>query len=93
MLDKLSAGKRTPLILGTIALIAVGGGGIYLLQQQATEQAAKAQSIAAATKSVPTTVTALGKLAPKGEVIKLSAPTSNEGVKIDKVVSRRRSNS
>jgi HlyD family secretion protein len=85
-LPKLSAGKRTPLILGTIALIAVGGGGIYLQQQQATEQAAKAQSIAAATKSVPTTVTALGKLAPKGEVIKLSAPTSNEGVKIDKLL-------
>jgi HlyD family secretion protein len=86
MLDKLSAGKRTPLILGTIALIAVGGGGIYMQQQQATQQSAKAQSIAAATKSVPTTVTALGKLAPKGEVIKLSAPASNEGVKIDKLL-------
>jgi HlyD family secretion protein len=85
-LPKLSAGKRTPLILGTIALIAVGGGGIYLQQQQATDQRAKAQSIAAATQSVPTTVTALGKLAPQGEVIKLSAPTSNEGVKIDKLL-------
>lgn len=83
---KLSPSKRTPLILGTIALIAVGGGGIYIQQQQATQQAAKAQSIAAATKSVPTTVTALGKLAPKGEIIKLSAPTSNEGVKIDKLL-------
>jgi HlyD family secretion protein len=86
MLDKLSAGKRTPVILGTIALLAVGGGGIYLQQQQSTQQTAKAESIAAATKSVPTTVTALGKLAPKGEVIKLSAPTSNEGVKIDKLL-------
>jgi HlyD family secretion protein len=85
-LPKLSAGKRTPVILGTIALIAVGGGGIYMQQQQATQQTAKAQSIAAATKSAPTTVTALGKLAPKGEVIKLSAPTSNEGVKIDKLL-------
>jgi HlyD family secretion protein len=86
MLDKLSAGKRTPLILGTIALIAIGGGGIYMQQQQSTQQAAKAQSIAAATKLVPTTVTALGKLAPKGEIIKLSAPTSNEGVKIDRLL-------
>jgi HlyD family secretion protein len=85
MLDKLNTGKRTPLILGTIALIAVSGG-IYMQQQQATQQTAKAQSIAAATKSVPTTVTALGKLAPKGEIIKLSAPTSNEGVKIDKLL-------
>jgi HlyD family secretion protein len=86
MLNKLSAGKRTPLILGTIALIAVGGGGIYLQQQQAGQQTAKAQSIAAATQSVSTTVTALGKLAPKGEIIKLSAPTSSEGVKIDKLL-------
>jgi HlyD family secretion protein len=84
-LPKLSTGMRTPLILGTIALIALGGG-IYLQQEQAAQQTAKAQSIATATKSVPTTVTALGKLAPKGEVIKLSAPTSNEGVKIDKLL-------
>jgi HlyD family secretion protein len=83
-LPKLSASKRTPLILGTIALIAVGGGGIYM--QQVAQQTAKAQSIAAAAKSVPITVAALGKLAPKGEVIKLSAPTSNEGVKIDKLL-------
>ncbi len=83
-LPKLSASKKTPLILGTIALIAVGGGGIYM--QQVAQQTAKAQSIAAATKSAPVTVTALGKLAPKGEVIKLSAPKSNEGVKIDKLL-------
>ena len=85
-LPKLNAGKRRPLILGTIALIAVSSGGIYLQQQQAAQQAAKAQSIADAAKSLPETVTALGKLAPKGEVIKLSAPTSNEGVKIDKLL-------
>ena len=83
---KLSPGKRTPLMLGAIALIAIGSSGIYIQQQQAAQQAEKAQSIAAAAKSVPITVTALGKLAPKGEVIKLSAPTSNEGVKIDKLL-------
>jgi HlyD family secretion protein len=83
---KLNVGKRPPLMWGTIALMVISSGGIYIQQQQATQQAAKAQSIAAATKSVPTTVTALGKLAPKGEVIKLSAPTSTEGVKIDKLL-------
>ena len=83
---KLSPGKRTPLMLGAIAVIAIGSSGIYIQQQQAAQQAEKAQSIAAAAKSVPITVTALGKLAPKGEVIKLSAPTSNEGVKIDKLL-------
>ncbi|MBW4478307.1 MAG: hypothetical protein KME54_15950 [Tolypothrix brevis GSE-NOS-MK-07-07A] len=85
-LPKLFAGLRSPVILGTIALLAVGGGGIFYMRQQqaAAQQAAKERSIAAS-KWVPTTVTALGKLAPKGEVIKLSAPTSAEGVKIDKM--------
>jgi HlyD family secretion protein len=85
---KLTTGKQTPLMWwATIALIAISGGGIYIQQQQVVQQQAeKAQSIADATKSVPTTVTALGKLVPKGEVIKLSAPTSNEGVKIDKLL-------
>ncbi|WP_310489200.1 biotin/lipoyl-binding protein [Chamaesiphon sp. VAR_69_metabat_338] len=84
-----NTGNQTPLMWWvTIALIAISGGGIYIQQQQAAQQAAevKAQSIADVTKSVPTTVTALGKLAPQGEVIKLSAPTSNEGVKIDKLL-------
>ena len=85
---KLNVGKRPPLMWGTIALMVISSGGIYMQQaaQQAAQQAQKAQSIATATKSVPTTVTALGKLAPKGEIIKLSAPTSNEGVKIDKLL-------
>ena len=83
---KLHVGKQKPLMLGTIVLMALSGGGIYIQQQQATQQAEKAQSIAAATKSVPTTVTALGKLAPQGKVVKLSAPTSNEGVKIEKLL-------
>jgi HlyD family secretion protein len=83
----LNPGKQTPLMWGTIALMAISSGGIYYMQQQqAAQQAEKAQSIAAATKSVPTTVTALGKLVPKGEIVKLSAPTSNEGVKIDKLL-------
>jgi HlyD family secretion protein len=84
---KLHTGKQTPLKWwAIIALIAISGGGIHIQQQQATQQAEKAQSIATATKLIPTTVTALGKLEPKGKVIKLSAPTSNEGVKIDKLL-------
>ncbi len=79
-------GKQTPFMWGTVALMAISSSGIYIQQQQSTQQAEKTQSIVDATKSVPTTVTALGKLAPKGEVIKLSAPTSNEGVKIDKLL-------
>jgi HlyD family secretion protein len=96
MFDKLErqtklnvGGKQTPFMWwGTIALIAISGGGIYVQQQQVAQQAAevKSQSIAAATKSVPTTVTALGKLAPQGEVTALSAPTSAEGAKIEKLL-------
>ncbi len=85
---KLNPAKRVPLMLGTVALMVMTSGGMYVQQQRAAQQAAeaKAQSIAATAKSVPKTVTALGKLAPKGEIIKLSAPTSNEGVKIDKLL-------
>jgi HlyD family secretion protein len=68
----LSGGLRSPLILGIIVLFVVGGGGIYIKQQQAAKQAAKERLIAVVE---PKTVTALGKLEPKGEIIKLSAPT------------------
>jgi HlyD family secretion protein len=79
----LSAGLRSPLILGIIVLLVVGGGGIYIKQQQAAKQAAKERLIAVVE---PKTVTALGKLEPKGEIIKLSAPTSTEGTKIEKLL-------
>ncbi len=84
-LPRLGAGWRSPLILGTIALLAVGGGGIYMKQQQAANLAAKEQLIAVS-KSVPKTLTALGKLEPQGEIIKLSAPTSTEGTKIERLL-------
>jgi HlyD family secretion protein len=74
---------RSPLILGIIALFVVGGGGIYVRQQQAAKEAVEEKLIAVVE---PKTVTALGRLEPKGEIIKLSAPTSTEGVKIEKLL-------
>jgi HlyD family secretion protein len=71
-----------PLIFPLIGLSVAGIN--YLNQQQQTTVAAKQAQLTAVIK--PTTVTALGKLSPKGEVIKLSAPTSAEGVKIDKLL-------
>jgi HlyD family secretion protein len=56
----------------------------YLNQQQQTAEATKKAKLTAVVQ--PKTVTALGKLAPKGEIIKLSAATSTEGVKIDKLL-------
>ncbi len=74
---------RMGLILGAMALLGTGVPVYINRQQEQTAADNKAQQTAVV---APTTVTALGKLAPKGEVIKLSAPTSNEGVKIEKLL-------
>ncbi len=74
---------RVRLIVGAMALLGIGIPVYVNQQQQQTAAATNAQRTAVV---APTTVTALGKLAPKGEVIKLSAPTSNEGVKIEKLL-------
>jgi HlyD family secretion protein len=63
--------------------LSVFGWNYYNQQQQAATAAKQAQLTAAVR---PKTVTALGKLAPKGEVIKLSAPASTDGVKIQKLL-------
>jgi HlyD family secretion protein len=63
--------------------LSVFGWNYYNQQQQAATAAKQAQLTAAVQ---PKTVTALGKLAPKGEVIKLSAPASTDGVKIQKLL-------
>ena len=75
---------RVRLMWGAMALLSIGIP-IYVNQQQQTTAADKKKDQLTAVV-VPTTVTALGKLAPKGEVIKLSAPASNEGVKIEKLL-------
>ncbi len=63
--------------------LSVFGWNYYNQQQQAATAVKQAQLTAVVR---PKTVTALGKLAPKGEVIKLSAPTSTDGVKIQKLL-------
>jgi HlyD family secretion protein len=59
-------------------------GWHYYHQQQQTATAAKQAQLTAVV--APKTVTALGKLEPTGKVIKLSAPASTEGVKIDRLL-------
>jgi HlyD family secretion protein len=82
-IPKLSTAWRWSL---TIAFIALGMVGVwmYVSKQQAAKEAAAKQQLIAAIKI--TTVTALGKLAPQGEIIKLSAPTSVDGVKIERLL-------
>lgn len=60
-------------------------GGAYTLWQF---QAAKTAEQRAAKVKTPKiiTVTALGRLEPEGEVIKLSAPTSNNGNRVDRLL-------
>jgi HlyD family secretion protein len=76
---------RSPILLAIIASFLVGVLSIYTLQrfQSATT---KQQKAFAATNPVVKTVTALGRLEPKGEVIKLSAPTSNEGNRVEQLL-------
>jgi HlyD family secretion protein len=71
-----------PLVFPLIGLSVFGWN--YYNQQQQTATAAKQAQLTAVVQ--PKTVTALGKLAPKGDVIKLSAPTSTDGVKIQKLL-------
>jgi HlyD family secretion protein len=82
-LPKLSAAWRWSLI---VAFIALGMVGIwtYVSKQQAAKEAAAKQQLIAAIKIK--TVTALGTLAPQGEIVKLSAPTSIDGVKIERLL-------
>ncbi len=79
----LNASWRLPLAMGLLTLVV--GTSIYLNQrQQAAEAEAKQAQLTAVV--IPKTVTALGKLVPKGEIVKLSAPTAAEGVKIDRLL-------
>jgi HlyD family secretion protein len=71
-----------PLALPLIGLSVFGWN--YYNQQQQTATAAKQAQLTAVVQ--PKTVTALGKLAPKGEIVKLSASTSTDGVKIQKLL-------
>jgi HlyD family secretion protein len=68
--------KRSIALTGALAL-AVGGVGAYVLWRFQPFQAREAQEIVI--PSEIKTVTALGKLEPKGQVIKLSAPAASVG--------------
>ncbi|BDA74501.1 carbamoyl-phosphate synthase L chain, ATP-binding [Calothrix sp. PCC 7716] len=75
---------RRPLIIKLIigALIA-GGIGIFITNR--VREASAPKPVAVAAPQV-TTVTALGRLEPQGEVIKLTAPTSNQGTRVEQLL-------
>lgn len=76
---------RSPVLLAIITALAIGGISVYAVMKfQAT--ANEKQKTPVAVQPVVKTVTALGRLEPKGEVIKLSAPSSNEGNRVEQLL-------
>jgi len=87
-LDELSSGQsiiwRPSIIISVVAALVVAGLGVRSLSQYHKIMQNQPQS-ATATSEIKT-VTAMGKLEPLGEVIKLSAPASAEGSRLDKLL-------
>ena len=68
-----------------IAALAIGGSFVYAGWQGPSPSLRKTQANALSTVEVKT-VTALGRLEPQGEVIELSAPTSNQGSRVEQLL-------
>lgn len=66
-----------------IVLLGIGGVTAYARMKSSSSQG---EPPALGTAPTIKTVTALGKLAPSGEVIKLSAPTTAEGNRVDRLL-------
>ncbi|MUG95744.1 biotin/lipoyl-binding protein [Scytonema sp. UIC 10036] len=77
---------RPPAFLVLLATVIVGGLSLHKFQkfQSNTAASLSQQTIVPEIK----TVTALGRLEPKGEVVKLSAPASAEGSRVEQLLVR-----
>ncbi|MGB3263345.1 MAG: HlyD family efflux transporter periplasmic adaptor subunit [Microcoleus sp.] len=72
--------------LATAATVIITGVGFWQVSQIKKAEELKAAATAAATPaSARSSVTALGRLTPQGEVIKLSAPSASEGARIEEL--------
>jgi HlyD family secretion protein len=80
---KASIRSRFGKVLAIAGLFGLAGTGLYLFQKA---QAPAVGSAVAESVQVQATVTALGRLEPKGTVIKLSAPTSSNGNRVDRLL-------
>ncbi|MGB3656164.1 MAG: HlyD family efflux transporter periplasmic adaptor subunit [Rivularia sp. (in: cyanobacteria)] len=81
--------SRSSRLIVTVAAFAMGGASIYTLQKfKGGEVAQKPQTPIPAIPQIET-VTALGRLEPKGEVIQLSAPAMGaEGSRVEQLLVR-----
>ncbi|MFN6558970.1 MAG: ABC exporter membrane fusion protein [Nostoc sp. ChiSLP01] len=80
-----SAKSRQWFGIAASALIVVGGTSAYVLSRSPSNQQVQNASPAVASPEI-TTVTALGRLEPQGETIKLSAPTANNGNRVEQLL-------
>ncbi|BAZ23130.1 heterocyst specific ABC-transporter, membrane fusion protein DevB homolog [Kalymmatonema gypsitolerans NIES-4073] len=78
---------RPPVLMAVLATITAGGVGVYTVQKTRNTNAEAVKKQAIPVVQVKT-VTALGRLEPKGEIIKLSAPASAEGSRVEKLLVR-----
>ncbi|MFN6538898.1 MAG: ABC exporter membrane fusion protein [Nostoc sp. EkiNYC01] len=76
---------RSPIALAIITSLIVSGASVYTVIQFQS-QSKKSQQAAVPMQPVVKTVTALGRLEPDGEIIKLSAPSSNEGNRVERLL-------
>ncbi|EHC08402.1 ABC exporter membrane fusion protein [Fischerella thermalis] len=76
---------RPSIAIAAVVTFTVGGISVYALQQSRSAEQQKAQQQLVQLPEVKT-VTALGRLEPKGEVIKLSAPASSEGSRVEQLL-------
>lgn len=74
------------LVVAAVATLAAGGTTGYTMWRSRQPDPNAVAAAAATTASQLTTVTALGRLEPKGEVIKVSASGSAEGNRIDRLL-------
>jgi len=71
-------------VAATVAVVVAAGSGYGFWRSQSSPSVAS-QVPPVSTPQI-STVTALGRLEPKGEVIKLSAPTSNNGNRVEQLL-------
>ncbi len=81
----ISALPRYAKVLAIAGAVGLAGTGLYL-SQRGQAPASSNSGLDSPAVVQPKTVTALGRLEPSGEVIKLSAPTSSQGNRVDRLL-------
>ncbi|TAF08638.1 MAG: biotin/lipoyl-binding protein [Nostocales cyanobacterium] len=77
--------SRPIIMLGTAIIVGIGGLQGYSFLQNSSNVAKTTQVSQVSIPQIKT-VTALGRLEPKGKVIKLSAPTSSQGSRVEQLL-------